>query len=86
MAGSARNGSAAGAPCGRLRDGRRSRGGQARSDSGCGATLGQIEQAMAWVSGESAVIGGELPRPLAGPVGVVYEILASELPPLGVRA
>ena len=28
-----------------------------------GATPGQIEQAMAWVAGESAVIGGDLPRP-----------------------
>ena len=27
-----------------------------------GATPGQIEQAMAWAAGESAVIGGELTR------------------------
>jgi hypothetical protein len=50
-----------------------------------GATPGQIEEAMAWVAGESDVMGGELERPLAGPVAVVYEILASELPPLEDR-
>ena len=50
-----------------------------------GATPGQIEQAMAWAAGESDVIGGELTQPLAGPVAVVYEILASELPPLEDR-
>ena len=33
-----------------------------------GATPGQIEQAMTWAAGESAVIGGELTQPLAGPV------------------
>jgi hypothetical protein len=47
-----------------------------------GATPGQIEQAMAWAAGGSDVIGGEHARPLTGPVAVVYEILASELPPL----
>jgi hypothetical protein len=47
-----------------------------------GATPGQIEEAMAWAAGESDVMGGELERPLAGPVAGVYEILASELPPL----
>ena len=50
-----------------------------------GATPGQIEEAMAWAAGESDVLGGELERPLAGPVAVVYEILASELPPLEDR-
>ena len=50
-----------------------------------GATPGQIEQAMAWAAGESDVIGGEHTQPLAGPVAVVYEILASELPPLEDR-
>jgi hypothetical protein len=50
-----------------------------------GATPGQIEEAMAWAAGESDVMGGELERPLAGPVAVVYEILASELPPLEDR-
>ena len=50
-----------------------------------GATPGQIEEAMAWAAGESDVMGGELARPLAGPVAAVYEILASELPPLEDR-
>lgn len=50
-----------------------------------GATAGQIEEAMAWAAGESDVMGGELERPLAGPVAAVYEILASELPPLEDR-
>jgi hypothetical protein len=50
-----------------------------------GATPGQIEEAMAWAAGESDVMGGELERALAGPVAVVYEILASELPPLEDR-
>jgi hypothetical protein len=50
-----------------------------------GATAGQIEEAMAWAAGESDVMGADLARPLAGPVAVVYEILVSELPPLGDR-
>lgn len=50
-----------------------------------GATPGQIEEAMAWAAGESDLMGGELQQPLAGPVAVVYEILASELPPLEDR-
>jgi hypothetical protein len=50
-----------------------------------GATPGEIEEAMAWVAGESDVMGGELERPLSGPVAAVYEILASELPPLDER-
>jgi hypothetical protein len=50
-----------------------------------GASPGQIEEAMAWAAGESDVMGGELERPLAGPVAAVYEILASELPPLEDR-
>jgi hypothetical protein len=50
-----------------------------------GATPGQIEEAMAWASGESDVMGGELERPLSGPVAAVYEILASELPSLDER-
>ena len=49
------------------------------------ATPPQIEEAMAWVAGESDVMGGELQRPLSGPVAAVYEILASELPPLDER-
>jgi hypothetical protein len=49
------------------------------------ATPGQIEEAMAWASGESDVMGGELERPLSGPVAAVYEILASELPPVEDR-
>lgn len=50
-----------------------------------GATPGQIEEAIAWSAGERDVIGGELARPLAGPVARVYEILTSELPPLEDR-
>ena len=50
-----------------------------------GATPPQIEEAMAWVAGESDVMGGELERPLSGPVAAVYEVLASELPPLDER-
>jgi hypothetical protein len=50
-----------------------------------GATPGQIEEAMAWASGESDVMGGELERPLSGPVAAVYDILSSELPPLDER-
>jgi hypothetical protein len=46
-----------------------------------GATPGQIEQAMAWAAGASDLVGGELPRPVAA----VYQILASELPPLEER-
>ena len=44
-----------------------------------GATPAQIEQALAWASGETDVMG-DLERPLTGPVAAVYEILASELP------
>jgi hypothetical protein len=50
-----------------------------------GATPGQIEEAMAWASGETDVLGADLQRPLSGPVAAVYEILASELPPLDER-
>ena len=50
-----------------------------------GATPAQIEEARAWAAGESDVMGGDLERPLAGPVAVVYEILAGELPPLEDR-
>jgi hypothetical protein len=50
-----------------------------------GATPGEIEEAMAWVAGESDVMCGALERPLSGPVAAVYEILASELPPLDER-
>ena len=49
------------------------------------ATPGQIEEARAWAAGESDVMGGELERPLAGPVAEIYEILVSELPPLEER-
>ena len=50
-----------------------------------GATPGQVEEAIAWAAGESDVMGGELARPLSGPVAAVYEILMSELPPLDER-
>jgi hypothetical protein len=50
-----------------------------------GATPPQIEEAMTWVAGASDVMGGDLQRPLSGPVAAVYQILASELPPLDER-
>jgi hypothetical protein len=50
-----------------------------------GATPGQIEEAMAWAAGASDVMGGDLERPLSGPVAAVYEILAGELPPTDER-
>ena len=50
-----------------------------------GATPSQIEEAMAWASGASDVMGAGLQRPLRGPVAAVYEILTSELPPLDDR-
>ena len=50
-----------------------------------GATPAQIEEAMAWASGASDVMGAGLQRPLSGPVAAVYEILTSELPPLDDR-
>ena len=40
---------------------------------------------MTWVAGASDVMGGDLQRPLSGPVAAVYQILASELPPLDER-
>lgn len=43
------------------------------------ATPAQLEEALAWVAGESDVMG-DLERPLAGPVAAVYEILMSEAP------
>ena len=50
-----------------------------------GATPGEIAQAMTWVAGASDVMGADLQRPLSGPVAAVYQILASELPPLDER-
>ena len=45
-----------------------------------GATVAEIEEARAWAAGESDVMGGDLERPLSGPVAAVYEILAAEEP------
>lgn len=42
-----------------------------------GATVRQIEEAAAWATGESDVMG-ELRRPVAGPVAAVYEILTAD--------
>jgi hypothetical protein len=46
-----------------------------------GANAEQLEEAMAWASGESDVMG-DLERPLAGVVGQLYDILMTgeELP------
>jgi hypothetical protein len=46
-----------------------------------GASAAEIEQALAWAADETDVMG-DLERPLSGPVAAVYEILASELPPI----
>lgn len=48
------------------------------------ASAAEIEQALAWAAGETDVVG-DLERPLTGPVAEVYEILASELPPIDAR-
>jgi hypothetical protein len=45
-----------------------------------GATVAEIEEAQAWVAGESDVLGGDLARPLSGPVAAVFEILSTEEP------
>jgi hypothetical protein len=45
-----------------------------------GATLAEIEEAQAWVAGETDVMG-DLERPLGGTVAAVYEILSTEEPP-----
>ncbi len=44
-----------------------------------GATLPEIEQALAWADGESDVMG-EMERPLSGRIASVYEILRAEEP------
>lgn len=45
-----------------------------------GASLAQIEEAQAWVAGESDVMG-DLEKPLNGTVAAVFEILSAEGPP-----
>jgi hypothetical protein len=45
-----------------------------------GATVAEIEEAQAWAAGESDMMGGDLARPLSGPVAVVFEILSTEEP------
>ncbi len=42
-----------------------------------GATFGEIEQALAWASGEAEELGEE-ERPLEGRVAAVYEILIED--------
>ena len=42
-----------------------------------GATLGQLEEAVAWASAESDVMG-QARRPLSGIVAEIYEILTSD--------
>ena len=42
-----------------------------------GATLAQLEEALAWARGESDVIG-DLQRPSDAMVGAVYDILTAE--------
>ena len=44
----------------------------------CGATPPQLEEAIAWAAGESDVMGGELERPLDGPVAALYDILTAD--------
>ena len=44
-----------------------------------GASVAEIEQALAWAAGESDVLGDEDHR-LAGPIGQVYAILLTEQP------
>ncbi|MCG8695756.1 MAG: hypothetical protein MI806_31475 [Minwuiales bacterium] len=45
-----------------------------------GASLKELEEAVAWASAESDVMG-ELERPLAGPAARVYDILTAEEEP-----
>lgn len=42
-----------------------------------GATIEQLEEAVAWATGESDVMG-ELERPVSGPVAAIYDILTAE--------
>ncbi len=42
-----------------------------------GATVRQLEEAAAWATGESDVMG-ELRRPVSGPVADVYDILTAD--------
>lgn len=42
-----------------------------------GATIPEIEQALAWTAGESDVMG-EMERPLSGRIASVYELLRTE--------
>jgi hypothetical protein len=43
-----------------------------------GASVAELEEAAAWMAGESDVMGSELERPLAGVVAQVCEILAAD--------
>ncbi|MFQ5959605.1 MAG: hypothetical protein ACE5LF_09575 [Alphaproteobacteria bacterium] len=42
-----------------------------------GATLEELEEAVAWATGSSRV-GEDLERPLAGVVGTIYDILTAD--------
>ncbi len=42
-----------------------------------GATVRELEEAAAWATGESDVMG-ELRRPVSGPVADVYDILTAD--------
>lgn len=42
-----------------------------------GATVEQLEEAAAWATGESDVMG-DMRRPVSGPVAEVYEILTAD--------
>lgn len=42
-----------------------------------GATVEQLEEAVAWAAGESDAMG-ELERPASGPVAAIYDILTAE--------
>jgi hypothetical protein len=43
-----------------------------------GASAAELEEAAAWMAGESDMMGAELERPLAGVVARVCEILATD--------
>jgi hypothetical protein len=43
-----------------------------------GASVAEVEEAAAWMAGESDVMGAELERPLAGVVAQLCAILAAD--------
>ncbi len=42
-----------------------------------GATIEQVEEAAAWASGESDVMG-QLRRPVSGPVAEIFDVLTAD--------